>query len=524
MTPMTPKSLAARAAGILMSLSSLPGAHGIGDLGPEAHRFVDFLASSGQSWWQTLPVGPVGRGNSPYDSSSAFAGNPMYISLETLVAKRLLSKSQIEPVPTLRVRRVNYSEVTRYKEARLRRAFRTFEKKNPSDRGQFDDFRAKNVVWLADFGLFAALKRAFGGAPWNSWDRDIRIRKKASLRRVRAKLKREIRYQEFLQYLFESQWQQLRARCGRRGIGLIGDVPYFVAAESADVWANQEVFHLDERGRPTIVAGTPPDYFSSTGQMWGNPIYRWGTLREREYDWWVERFRGTFRRFDAVRLDHFIGFHRCWAVSGKARTAKHGRWVPGSGKPLFDRVFRILGHVQLIAEDLGVVTPEVRALRDDVGLPSIRVLQFAFGKDPDAENHKPHNHPKNCVVYTGTHDNDTTIGWFTDRKTNSTTRSKADIERELAFALRYLKSDGHEVNWDMIRLAFMSVANLAIIPMQDFLGLGSWARMNVPGTEHGNWEWRISGRNLTPSLTRRIIAITETYGRLSGSPTVRKGS
>lgn len=485
-----PPSLARRASGVLLHPTSLPGPGEWGDLGPEAFRFADFLAEAGQRWWQMLPIGPVGAADSPYLSSSSFAGDPRLVSLEALARDGLLPRAQRSGS----------------REAWLRYAFERFRSR-PRALSELAAFRNRCRHWLPDYALFEALRNAYRGATWTAWQAPLRDRHPRALARARRALATEIRFHEFVQYAFERQWAALRAHCADRGIGLIGDVPIFVSHDSADVWAHPEIFRLDARGRPQVVAGVPPDYFSRTGQLWGNPLYRWEVLRRRGYDWWLARLRAAFARFDAVRLDHFIGFHRYWEVPAGARTAVHGRWRPGPGAPFFEAVFRSLGRVQLIAEDLGRITPEVEALRDRFGLPGMRVLQFAFGSDPGSERYRPHRYPRNCVVYTGTHDNDTLVGWFRGA-------SAPHVARERAFALRYAASDGREVHWDFIRLAWSSVANTAIVPAQDLLGLGSEARMNTPGVPTGNWRWRLRPRQLGPPIARRLRELTETYGRL----------
>jgi len=460
-----------------------------------------------------LPVGPPGAGNSPYSSPSAFAGSPLLVSLEELFARGLLRRSELRGSTALPRDRVDYAAAARFREARLRAAYARFATGDRRERARFDEFRSRCGEWLDDFALFRALKRETRGAPWTRWDQGLRARGAPALATARRSLADEVRYHEFVQYAFDRQWSALRRRCHELGIGLIGDIPIFVAHDSADVWAHQDLFHLDERGRPKRVAGIPPDYFSRTGQLWGNPLYRWDRLRRRGYDWWLARLRTTFDRFEVVRLDHFIGFLRTWEVSGRARTAIRGRWGRGPGADFFTAVRKRLGRVPLIAEDLGVVIPAVKTLRDRFGLPGMRVLQFAFGNDPEADNYRPHNYPRRCVVYTGTHDNDTTVGWFRDQGSAASTRSRAEIERERAFTLRYLASTGPEIHWDLIRLANMSVAHTVIVMAQDALGLGSEARMNRPGIARGNWEWRLPTGAPSAAVRRRLADLARTYGR-----------
>ncbi|MBI2930778.1 MAG: 4-alpha-glucanotransferase [Planctomycetes bacterium] len=499
--------LARRASGVLLHPTSLPSPYGIGDLGRAAFEFVDFLAAAGQKWWQMLPVGPIGPANSPYASPAAFAGNPLLLSLETWVEEGLLSRGDLpESQP---IGRADYDAVRTSRELLFRKAFRAFR---PD--AEFDRFRTAGASWLDDFALYSALKEERKLAPWFEWEPDLRARRPEALARAREKLCGEIQYHLFLQYQFARQWAALRHHCAAKGVGLIGDVPIYMADDSVDVWAHPDLFELDASGRPVRVAGVPPDYFSQSGQRWGNPLYRWDVMRERGYEWWIHRLRTVFQRFDAARLDHFIGFVRCWAIPAEAPTAKEGKWLPGPGAAFFQSVFRALGPLEIIAEDLGSVTPEVHVLRDQFGLPGMRVLQFAFSTDPDSEIHRPYMHPRHCVVYTGTHDNDTTVGWFNDRGGPSSTRSPEDIARERAFMLRYLASEGREIHWDMIRLAFGSVADVAIVPAQDLLGLNSSARMNLPGSGQDNWEWRLPSETFDrESVARRLREMCETYGR-----------
>jgi len=463
--------LGTRTSGVLLHPTSLPGPHGSGDLGPEAHRFVDFLARARQSWWQMLPVVPPGAGDSPYQSTSAFAGSPLLISLETLARRGLLKPHELEADPRLEPGRVRYAAVRRFRERALR---------------------------------VRALRDVHGNVPWTAWEPELRTRKGAALARARHALASHIRYHQFVQLEFHRQWSALRRHCGERGVGLIGDLPVFVAHNSADVWAHQELFRLDRNGRPSVQAGVPPDYFSATGQLWGNPIYRWDVLRARGYDWWVARLGAELDRFDAVRLDHFIGFHNYWEVPGRARTARKGRWVLGPGAHLFEQLFRSLKRLQLIAEDLGVLTPQVEVLRDQFSLPGMKVLHFAFS--PRAEASRPHHFPRNAVVYTGTHDNDTTRGWL---------RSLSRAQRELV--LEYVDGHGRHIHWDLIRLAWLSAPHTAIVPAQDLLGLGSGARMNRPGKPSGNWAWRVSAGALGEPLAERLGELTNLYGRAVGS-------
>jgi 4-alpha-glucanotransferase len=499
-----------RSGGLLLHLASLPGPHGCGDLGPAAHEFADFLAAAGQRWWQMLPVGPAGAGDSPYSSPSSFAGSRLFVSLAALAEQGLLDVGDLDAPAELGRGRVDRTAAREFRSERLQRAFARFEAGANASGQEFSRFAERNRDWLDDWALFAALKDESGGKPWWEWTPELRSRRAGALVAARERLAGALRFQRFLQFTFDHQWRSLREHCRARGVLLMGDIPIFVARDSADVWAHQDLFHLDEEGHPTVVAGVPPDYFSATGQLWGNPLYRWSVMRERGYAWWIARLRHSFERFDAVRLDHFIGFARYWEVPARHKTAEHGRWRRGPGAPFFQKVFERLGRLELVAEDLGSVTPEVEALRDRFSLPGMKVLQFCFGPEPGAEPLRPHNFEKRLVVYTGTHDNDTTAGWFAELVAGGESRRG---EREMV--QRYLATDGHDIHWQMLRMAWMSVARLAIAPVQDVLGLGSEHRMNRPGTAGGNWSFRLDPGALSPALAGRLRELTATYGRLS---------
>jgi 4-alpha-glucanotransferase len=475
-----------RAAGLLVHLSSLPGARESGNLGQPSRAFVDFLARSGQRWWQMLPVGPPGYGESPYSAQSAFAGNPSFVSPEDLGA-----------------------------ESRLDVAYERWRERGRDPK--YARFCRRAGGWLDDFALFRALKRAHGGVQWTLWERGVKRRDPKALAAARLELGRDIAFEKFVQYAFDSQWSALRDYAKERGVGLIGDIPLVVAHDSADVWQHPELFFLDEAGEPTSVAGVPPDYFSATGQRWGNPIYRWDRMKKDRYAWWTDRLRLMLHRFDAIRMDHFIGFHRYWRIPAHRPDAIVGRWMKGPGADFFSAVEKSLGELPLIAEDLGVVTPAVFALRDRFRFPGIKVLQFAFGNDPYAYTFLPHNYARRAVVYTGTHDNDTTAGWFHDDGGGYSTRTPAEAQAERDRALVYLGTRGDEIHWDMIRAALASVANVAIVPLQDVLGLGSEARMNRPGTESGNWTWRFPADALTPAIEARLETLAHAYGRTGGA-------
>jgi 4-alpha-glucanotransferase len=492
--------LRTRASGVLLHASSLPGGHGIGDLGEEARRFAESLASARQSWWQMLPVGPTGFGNSPYSALSSFAGNPLLVSLDRLLERGLLDTIPSRDWP---LDRVPYPEVEEFKAAELRKAFARFESRaDPAAEGEFEEYCLANDDWLTDYCLYRALKDRHRGSPWTEWDEGVRLGREAAIGDALETLAPELRYHAFVQHQFDRQWADLRAHCRRLGVGLIGDIPFYVPLDSADVWAHQDQFDLGRRGRPMRVAGVPPDDFSKEGQLWGFPLYRWEAMRGRGYDWWLSRLRHTFARFDAVRIDHFIGFHRVWAVPARLRNALKGRWVQGPGPEILERLRKETGPLQLVAEDLGLMTPEVAAMRDRFDLPGIRVLQFGFGWDP-AQTHLPHSFPKRSLAATGTHDNDTSRGWF----------EKIDHPGTREWVQRYLRTDGREIEWVMIQAVMGSPADTAVFPAQDLLGLGSEGRMNRPGVATGNWEWRMSPGALAPAFLERLRALTEQSGR-----------
>jgi 4-alpha-glucanotransferase len=498
----------------LLHPTSLPGRFGIGDLGSDAARFVRFLWESRQQVWQMLPLGPTGYGNSPYQTYSAFAGNPLLLSLEALQEEGLLSAGDLAQVPPFPAHRVEYDAVSDFKRHLLWKAFESFQRRAAGpQRDALAGFAERQVEWLDDYALFMALKETYRSTPWHHWERDIALREPAALAGWRKKLAPLVQYHTFLQYQFFNAWQQLRAHCRQHGIQLFGDVPIFIAHDSADVWAHPELFYLDASGSPTVVAGVPPDYFSRTGQLWGNPLYRWDVMAASGYAWWIQRLRTMREMVDIIRLDHFRGFEAYWEVPAAHDTAVNGRWVTGPGAAFFEALHAALGDLPIVAEDLGLITPEVRALRQRFGFPGMRVLQFGFGGDLRTNEHCPHNYPRNCVVYTGTHDNNTAVGWFYEVERPESTGSLEQMQAERRMALKYMASDGSCVHWDMIRLALASVANLGMIPMQDILGLDQGARMNHPGTAEGNWAWRYSADLLTDELAGRLRELTELYGR-----------
>jgi 4-alpha-glucanotransferase len=502
-----------RSSGILLHISSLPSRFGIGDLGREAYSFAELLAGTGQRLWQILPLGPTGYVNSPYQCLSAFAGNPLFLSLDKLAEEGLLEDAELENAPVFPRESVDYGAVIKFKMPLLRKSFERFRRKaSGEEQRQFELFCHRNASWLESYALFMALKDAHSLTAWNTWEEGLTRREAPIIERWKERLSSDIEYHQYLQYQFFRQWCELKTYCNGLGIRFIGDMPLFVALDSAEVWSHPEMFHLDESGKPTVVAGVPPDYFSKTGQLWGNPTYRWDVMAKDGYSWWVQRFRVLYQLVDIVKIDHFRGLEKHWEVPYGMTTAIHGRWVSGPGAAFFNALQQGLGAMPIIVEDLGTITPEVEALRETFGFPGMRVLQFAFDGDPK-NIHLPHNYPRNCVVYTGTHDNNTIVGWFKGEDVEYTTQSKEERKREVQFALRYLGTQGHEINWDFIRLALMSVADVAIIPLQDVVGLGGEARMNVPGRAEGNWRWRFTFDAVSDEIKRRLKELTTIYGR-----------
>jgi len=503
-----------RQSGILLHPTSLPGRFGVGDLGPEAYRFADLLAETGQGLWQVLPLGPTGYGDSPYQCFSAFAGNPLLVSPEKLLKEGLLTAADLAKAPAFPPATVDFGAVIPFKRSVLKRAFARFEKAGPTlAREAFATFQREQSAWLADFALFMALKDAHQGASWTTWERAIKMRQPQAVQQASQELAAEARAHEFAQYLFFRQWAELKGYVHDLGVQIMGDVPIFVAHDSADVWAHPELFVLAADGSPAVVAGVPPDYFSQTGQLWGNPLYRWDMMARTGYAWWIERFRAVLGLVDLVRLDHFRGFEACWEVPGEDETAVNGRWVKGPGAAIFEALEAALGPLPIVAENLGVITPEVEALRERFGFPGMAILQFAFGDDDSAASFKPHNYPRHLVVYTGTHDNDTVVGWWSGGVGDST-RTQEDVEAERDHCRQYLGTEGREIHWDFVRAVLASVADLAVIPLQDVLGLGSQVRMNVPAKPNGNWRWRFAWDQVTSEVQRRLREMTEIYGRI----------
>lgn len=493
-----------RVSGILLHPTSLPGRFGIGNVGREAYQFIDFLAESKQHIWQVLPLGPTGHGNSPYMSYSSMAGNPMLISLESLQNKGLLSGDDLNPIPHFPEHIVDYERVAQTKAPLLDKAAENF-RHHASDeqRAQFHHYCEERAFWLDDYALFMALKDTHGGQSWVQWEHDIAQRDPDTLDHWRKRLTTDIYHHKFWQFEFYQQWNQLKHYANERGISIIGDMPIYVAHDSADVWSLPHIFQLDpETGEPALMAGVPPDYFSETGQLWGNPIYNWEKMREWGFQWWMQRFGALLDYVDLIRIDHFRGFRAYWEVPQGETTAMNGRWVEAPGEELFQTLKEELGNLPIIAEDLGVITPDVEALRDQFGFPGMKILQFAFGSGSD-NPYLPFNYVRNCLVYTGTHDNNTTVGWF---------EGLQDWERD--GLLRYLGHISPEgIHWDLIRLALSSIADAAIFPLQDVLGLGSEARMNCPGNPSDNWLWRCQADDLKPELSDRLRQLTFTFGR-----------
>ncbi|MBW4560333.1 MAG: 4-alpha-glucanotransferase [Mojavia pulchra JT2-VF2] len=494
-----------RSSGILLHPTSFPSRFGIGDLGLEAYHFIDFLKDTYQRYWQVLPLGPTGYGNSPYMSYSAMAGNPLLISPEKLLNDGFLAEEDFANLPTFPTDKVDFEQVAPIKIELLKKACENFKTKATSfQQKAFAGFCDSKAYWLDDYALFMALKDSQDNASWHTWKPELAKRKPEALDQAQRQLTTEIFYYKFVQYAFFQQWSELKTYANMRGIEIIGDIPIYVAHDSADVWANPDIFCLDEEtGEAAQMAGVPPDYFSATGQLWGNPVYDWKELQKQDFKWWLLRFEAMLDYVDIIRIDHFRGFEAFWAVPQGEETAINGEWVKAPGEAFFEAVKQKLGKLPVLAEDLGVITPEVEALRDKFEFPGMKVLHFAFGSDP-GNPFLPFNYPRNAVVYTGTHDNNTTIGWFET--------ANEQEKRDLLLYLGCFSSEG--IHWDVIRLALSSIANQAIIPLQDVLGLGAEARMNFPSIAEGNWEWRYSEEALTKELIERLRILTKLYGRV----------
>jgi len=493
-----------RSSGVLLHPTCLPGPYGIGDIGSAAHRWIDFLSSSGCGLWQILPLGPTGYGDSPYQCFSSFAGNPFLISPDALLSDDLLHPDDIYERPAFPNDHVDFGRIIPWKLGLLDRSFIRFQHSQSGRlKAEMEEFRVKQSVWLDDFALFMAIKEIHGGQPWHTWEEPLRNRRADALIQVQKKFDVAIQRQIYRQFIFFRQWSQLLTHAHEKRIQIIGDIPIFVAHDSADVWSNPQLFHLDKSGKPTFVAGVPPDYFAPTGQLWGNPLYRWDIHARDGYLWWVERIKATLALVDIIRIDHFRGFAGYWEVPGNAKTAEIGRWVPGPGKDFFQRILDTLGDLPIIAEDLGVITPDVEDMRDSFDLPGMRILQFGFDSTP-ADPFLPHNYPVNCIVYTGTHDNDTALGWY-----------NRVPDKDKNFYRSYMNRDGSDFSWDLIRGVWSSVAIFGLAPMQDFLNLGNEARMNYPGNPSGNWTWRMPKDAESLELQEKIRKLNYLYSRLN---------
>ena len=498
-----------RVSGILLHPTSLPSRFGIGDLGAEAYRFVDFLSASCQQVWQILPLGPTRDDNSPYSSYSALAGNPLLISLEKLREDNLLNNEDLKNLPDFPVERVDYDLVIQTKIPLLKVASNNFKAKaSITQQQKFNNFCSRQAYWLDDYALFMALKEDQDGASWYQWDEEIAFRKPETIEKLTYSLRESIFYHQFLQYQFFQQWTSLKKYANQAGISIFGDLSFYVAHDSADVWANPEIFCLDSEGEAALMAGVPPDYFSATGQLWGNPVYNWEKLEKTDFQWWTQRIEGILNLVDLIRIDHFRGFQAFWAVPGGETTAVKGKWINAPGEDFFNLLNQKLGQLPIVAEDLGLITPEVEALRDKFNFPGMKVLQFAF--DSDSQNpFLPYNYvsPK-CVVYTGTHDNNTTVGWY---------KQRSPVEKARVVDYLGCVCPKEEIHWSLLRLALSSVANGAIFPLQDILGLGSEAKMNTPGTSESNWSWRYRPEALSSELGESLKHLTTLYGRSKSS-------
>lgn len=491
-----------RSSGIILHPTSLPGPDGIGDFGPDAYQWLNFLAESRCNLWQVLPLGPTGYGDSPYQTFSAFAGNPYLISPTLLLEQGLLTYKDLSDRPSFNPELINFGEVIKWKLTILDRAFRNFQNQNSSLLNQsLKEFHISQQHWLDDFCLFMAIKESLGGNSWSTWPKPFRLRQPGALNEFRKNHEEEIDRQVFRQFIFFRQWNNLKDYANKKGIYIVGDVPIFIAHDSADAWSHSELFFFNKDRQPTVVAGVPPDYFSPTGQLWGNPLYRWDIHNQTGFQWWKDRIQAALSLFDFIRLDHFRGFAGYWEVQAGMPTAEKGRWVPGPGEDFFNSILSTFNDLPMIAEDLGEITPDVIKLRDQYNLPGMKILQFAFSSTP-SDPFLPHNYPTNCVAYTGTHDNDTSCGWY-----------ESASEKERDFIRRYLECSGRDISWDMVRSIWSSVAVFALAPLQDFLSLGNFARLNFPGKPSGNWGWRFLPASLSQDLNDRLKELNFLYNR-----------
>ncbi|MDO4187662.1 MAG: 4-alpha-glucanotransferase [Lachnospiraceae bacterium] len=492
-----------RKSGFLLPVASLPGKYGIGSFSKEAYKFIDTLKAAGQSYWQILPLGPTGYGDSPYQSFSTFAGNPYFIDLDTLIEEGLLKKSEVNSFDWGNNKSyIDYEKIwlSRFKVLKI-----AFDRSNIEKKAAYKKFIKENAFWLDDYALYMAVKNKFGGVSFIEWDEDIRLREENAVKKYTKELKEEISFYKFQQFKFNEQWVKLKAYANKNGIKIVGDIPIYVAFDSADTWANPKLFKFDKNGLPTGVAGCPPDGFSATGQLWGNPLYDWKYHKKTGYAWWVERIRNCYKLYDVIRIDHFRGFDEYYNIPYGDSTAEFGKWEKGPGIDLFNTLKKELGEMDIIAEDLGFLTDTVLKLVKDTGYPGMKVLQFAFDSREDSD-YLPHNYIKNCIVYTGTHDNNTTKGWYQEL-------SKVDRK----FANEYLNIDetkADDVHWECIRLAMGSVADICVIPVQDYLGLGKEARINTPATLGDNWKWRMADKAFSKALTSKIYKLTKMYARM----------
>ena len=491
-----------RASGILLHPTSLPGKYGIGTLGKNAFNFIDFLVKSRQKIWQILPLGPTGFADSPYQCFSSHAGNPNLIDLELLVKSHLIRKEDLEQLPVFDDKQVDFELVQTVRAPLLEKAFVNFQElSDHTEKLRYRNFLKDQRHWLNDYALFRAIKEHFNQKPWYKWEESIKRKEEEVVQKYHSQLLSRVEFHKFLQYIFFRQWMDVKEYAHKKQIRIIGDIPLYVALDSADSWANPGIFEFDDHLNPIRVGGVPPDYFSATGQLWGNPLFRWDVLKQTGYQWWIDRIRTNLFLFDIIRIDHFRGFAAYWAVPYGEKTAIKGSWLPGPGKDFFEAMRNAFEDLPVIAEDLGVMTQEVEDLRDEFMLPGMKILEFAFDSS-EANDYLPHNFIKNCIVYTGTHDNDTVAGWF-----------KETGREDRKLVLDYLNTGEKDIHWSFVRLAWASVANTAIVPMQDLLGLDSNSRMNLPGTTEGNWKWRATSGDFSDQLAANLANITEIYGR-----------
>jgi 4-alpha-glucanotransferase len=496
-----------RRSGLLLHITSLPSRFGIGDFGEEAYKFADFLVEAQQTYWQVLPLNPTSliSGSSPYASFSAFAGNALLISPEKLIDDGLLQSADLADYPSFPDRSVDFENVSVQKKKLFKKAFQNFKSKKYQYKDQYEYFCGENKSWLLDFARFMSFKNYFEDGAWGNWPAPIKHRDKKAIKKLDTQLSDEIEYQKFLQFIFFQQWAALKNYCNEKGLMIIGDIPYYVNYDSAEVWTNPQLFKLDDDLKPAFVAGVPPDYFSETGQLWGNPVYLWEEMRKSGYQWWISRLEQTLKLYDIIRIDHFRGFLAYWEVPAKEKTAINGQWIPVPGDEVFKKFKKKFPNLPILAEDLGVITDDVRELMKKYELPGMRILLFAFGDKLPKNSYAPHNHIQDCVVYTGTHDNNTTRGWYLEETSNE------DRQRIKEYLGKNISEE--DIHWDFIHLAMMSVANTVIFPVQDILGLDSQHRMNRPATLNGNWKWRLRSGEISDTLIQRLKSLTTLFNR-----------